>query len=53
MGTELIPMNSLKGVIHYRQDVHKEWDIDYETAFPFTGRTPTETKPGGDVVLRR
>ena len=24
MGTELIPMNTLKGVIHYRRDVHKE-----------------------------
>lgn len=46
MGTELIPMNTLKGVIHYRQDVHKEWDLDYDaTALtgPFTGRSPTET----------
>jgi iron complex outermembrane receptor protein len=45
MGTELIPMNTLKGVIHYRQDVHKEWDLDYETAIsgPFLGRSPVET----------
>jgi iron complex outermembrane receptor protein len=49
MGTELIPMNTLKGVIHYRQDVHKEWDLDYDntngvTAPPtFMGRSAPET----------
>ena len=35
MGTDLIPMNT--SAVHYRQDVHEEWDLDYETAFPFTG----------------
>jgi iron complex outermembrane recepter protein len=42
MGTDLIPMNTLKGVIHYRQDTHKEWDLD-NTVPPFPRRTPTET----------
>ena len=46
MGTELIPMNTLKGVIHYRQDVHKEWDLATSLPPPppvFTGKSPTET----------
>ena len=29
MGTDLIPMNTLKGAIHYRQRRHTERDIDY------------------------
>lgn len=44
LGTKLIPMNTLKGTIHYRKDVHKEWDLDYESNVSvFTGRSPTET----------
>ncbi|MCC7252299.1 TonB-dependent receptor [Hyphomicrobium sp.] len=46
LGTELIPMNTLKGAIHYRRDTHKEWDLDYDAtplSGPFTGRSPTET----------
>jgi iron complex outermembrane receptor protein len=47
--------NTLKGVIHYRKNVHEEWDLDYEfnTALPsrFTGRTPTEKNAEEDVVL--
>ncbi|MGP1666069.1 MAG: TonB-dependent receptor plug domain-containing protein, partial [Rhodanobacter sp.] len=43
LGTELIPMNTLKGVIHYRQDVHKEWDLDFDPSDGFSGRSPTET----------
>ncbi len=43
MGTELIPMNTLKGVIHYRRDVHKEWDLDYDPSDGFAGKSPTET----------
>lgn len=35
MGTDLIPMNTLKGAIHYREDVHSEYDVDYTYA-PFT-----------------
>ncbi len=42
MGTDLIPMNTLKGVIHYRQDVHKEWDRDYDPSTAVAGKTPTE-----------
>lgn len=48
LGTELIPMNTLKGAIHYRKDVHTEYDQDYEFIFTnnfqsrFVGRTPTE-----------
>lgn len=34
MGTDLIPMNTLKGAIHYREDVHSEQDTDY-TYGPF------------------
>ena len=41
LGTDLIPMNTLKGVIHYRLDTHNEWDLDNTGAAPF--RTPTET----------
>ncbi len=29
MGTDLIPMNTLKGAIHYRKDVHTENAINY------------------------
>ena len=29
MGTDLIPMNTLKGVIHYRHDAHNEQDTNY------------------------
>lgn len=29
MGTDLIPMNTLKGAIHFRKDVHTEHAIDY------------------------
>ncbi len=32
MGTELIPMNTLKGAIHYRKDVHTEQSIFYNYA---------------------
>lgn len=30
-GTELIPMNTLKGAIHYRRDTHNEGGISYNT----------------------
>jgi iron complex outermembrane receptor protein len=30
MGTDLIPMNTLKGAIHYRRDAHNEQDINYD-----------------------
>lgn len=29
MGTDLIPMNTLKGTIHYRKDTHNEHNINY------------------------
>jgi len=32
MGTELIPMNTLKGAIHYRRDIHREKNINYDAA---------------------
>ena len=53
MGTELIPMNTLKGVIHYRQDVHEEWDLDYDNRLPVYGQTPDGNQQGGDVVVCR
>ena len=31
LGTNLIPMNTLKGVVHYREDVHNEGNINYNT----------------------
>ena len=34
MGTDLIPMNTLKGAIHYRNDVHTEKNINYTYAPP-------------------
>lgn len=44
MGTQLIPMNTLKGAIHYRRDVHDAWNENYDIASgAFTGRTATET----------
>lgn len=44
MGTELIPMNTLKGAIHYRRDVHDAWDKNYDpTNSAYLGRGPTET----------
>ena len=30
MGTDLIPMNTLKGAIHYRRDVHWEQALNYD-----------------------
>lgn len=39
-GTKLIPMNTLKGSIHYRRDTHDEYDIDFEAG---GARSPTET----------
>ena len=44
MGTELIPMNTLKGVIHYRRDVHKEWDLDYDPT-DCIGLLPADRRP--------
>ena len=53
MGTELIPMNTLKGVIHYRQDVHKEWDLDYDpTDARLCGQIADGDQPRADVVVR-
>jgi len=41
VGTDLVPMNTLKGAIHYRRDEHNEWDVNNPTTAP--QRTPTET----------
>jgi iron complex outermembrane receptor protein len=43
MGTDLIPMNTLKGAIHYRRDVHTEKNINYNYAT--TPPTVTESGP--------
>lgn len=40
MGTELIPMNTLKASIHYRRDVHREHDIFYDANGNRTGVEP-------------
>lgn len=42
MGTDLIPMNTLKGSIHYRKDVHAEHSVNYNYATP----TPSVTENG-------
>ncbi|MTD94122.1 TonB-dependent receptor plug domain-containing protein [Hyphomicrobium sp. xq] len=34
MGTDLIPMNTLKGAIHFRKDTHDEHNINYTYAPP-------------------
>ncbi len=36
MGTDLIPMNTLKGSIHYRKDAHSEHSINYNYTTPTT-----------------
>lgn len=43
VGTNLFPMNTLKGVIHYRQDEHKEGNINFNPATgAFVSRDPTQ-----------
>lgn len=37
MGTELIPMNTLKGAVHYRRDVHTERARTYDANGDFSG----------------
>lgn len=39
-GTDLIPDNTLKGVVHYRRDTHKEWQDIYS---PRSFTEPTQT----------
>lgn len=38
LGTDLIPMNTLKGAIHYRRDAHWEQSINYNASGVFTTR---------------
>jgi len=40
LGTDLIPMNTLKGAIHYRRDVHEERNINYTYAPDTATKTP-------------
>lgn len=44
LGTELIPMNTLKGAIHYRRDEHSQFDLQHNGLGVFTGRSPTQTQ---------
>jgi iron complex outermembrane receptor protein len=44
MGTDLIPMNTLKGAIHYRKDTHAEQSIFYNYATTPTMVTESNTK---------
>ena len=55
MGTDLIPMNTLKGAIHYRQDVHTDRGSDYTppTATRCRKHDRAPAKGRGDVVVRR
>jgi len=53
MGTDLIPMNTLKGAIHYREDVHSEQDTNYTYA-PFVssaGPKSTESEQTWSFAL--
>lgn len=43
MGTDLIPMNTLKGVIHYRRDEHNEHNINFNALDEVTSTDPIET----------
>lgn len=44
MGTSLIPMNTLKGVVHYRRDEHNEGNLNYNPVTgAFLSRDATET----------
>lgn len=42
MGTDLIPMNTLKGAIHYSKDVHSEHSINYN----YSTGTPVSSTSG-------
>ncbi|MFT3732686.1 MAG: TonB-dependent receptor [Hyphomicrobium sp.] len=42
MGTDLIPMNTLKGSIHYRKDAHSEHSVNYD----YSGATTIVTTSG-------
>ena len=45
LGTNLIPMNTLKGAIHYREDVHREGNISFDPVTgAFVSQDPTESK---------
>ena len=45
VGTNLIPLNTLKGVVHYRRDEHSEGNINYNPVTgAFISRAPKETK---------
>jgi iron complex outermembrane recepter protein len=39
-GTNLIPMNTLKGVVHYRLDAHAEGAFNYDANGNFSGQDP-------------
>lgn len=43
MGTDLIPMNTLKAAIHYRRDAHREQDVEYD--YTTDPRTVTLSDP--------
>jgi iron complex outermembrane receptor protein len=40
MGTDLIPMNTLKGAVHFRRDYHWEQALDFDANDKFTGYEP-------------
>jgi iron complex outermembrane recepter protein len=40
MGTDLIPMNTLKGAVHLRRDYHWEQALDFDPNDKFTGYEP-------------
>ncbi len=42
MGTDLIPMNTLKGAIHYRRDTHNEAEIQYNLDGSIKSIAPNE-----------
>lgn len=41
-GTSLIPRNTLKAALHYRRDVHNEWNINRPTSPAFSSTEPKQ-----------
>lgn len=51
LGTDLIPMNTLKGAVHYRRDNHEEWQDIFSPAPGYTEPRQTSTEDTFSVAL--
>lgn len=48
LGTDLLPMQTLKGALHYRRDEHKEWQDSFNAA-----NNPTTLEPKQENLEKR